>query len=79
LKAGEPAPSLEALREDIVFEGWLEKKASNGIPGWRVWQRRYFVLYRASNELRFFKRMVRGLPPPPPPPPPPALRLLPHG
>ena len=37
---GGPA-SADAVPE---FKGWLSKKSSSGVPGMRVWQRRFFVL-----------------------------------
>ncbi len=61
LRAGEHAPSLDALKEDVVFEGWLQKKSNKGLSGLKPWQRRYFVLYRSANELRYYKNMVRAV------------------
>lgn len=58
MRAGEHAPSLDALKEDVVFEGWLQKKSNKGLSGLKPWQRRYFVLYRSANELRYYKNMT---------------------
>ena len=59
LTAGAPAPTIEALDDDIIFQGWLEKKSTKGITKLRPWRKRYFVMYRSSNEIRYFRNMVR--------------------
>ena len=46
---GGPASS-DAVPE---FKGWLSKKSSSGVPGMRVWQRRFFVLDDAG--LQWFE------------------------
>lgn len=54
----EQVPRVHAAGEDVIIEGWLEKKSRAGIPSMRPWKKKYFVLLRASNELRYYNTMV---------------------
>ncbi len=42
--------------EDIVMEGYLEKKSTEGIKHLRMWNKRYFILY--PTELRYYRKMT---------------------
>eukprot|EP00943_MAST-04B_sp_MAST-4B-sp1_P002390 g2390.t1 len=42
--------------EDIIMEGYLEKKSTEGIAHFRNWNKRYFILY--PTELRYYKKMT---------------------
>ena len=42
--------------EDVVMEGYLEKKNTEGIAHFRMWNKRYFILY--PTELRYYKKMT---------------------
>jgi hypothetical protein len=44
---------------DIVFQGWLEKKSRRGLPNMKPWKRRYFVIYKSTKDLRYYRGMVR--------------------
>lgn len=48
--------SAQAPDVAILMEGWVRKQASKGVPGFKPWQPRYFVLLGDSLELRY----VRG-------------------
>ena len=41
---------------DIVMEGYLEKKSTEGIKHLRMWNTRYFILY--PTELRYYRKMT---------------------
>lgn len=54
-------PVTHAPADDVVIDGWLQKKPKAGVKGLRVWKQKYFVLLRSTNELRYYGTMV--LPP----------------
>lgn len=45
--------SAQAPDVSILMEGWVRKQASTGVPGFKPWQPRYFVLLGDSLELRY--------------------------
>ena len=51
---GRPVP-LSAGRLHVVIEGFLNKQATHLPLGLKPWQRRFFVLYGNSMELRYYK------------------------
>lgn len=49
--------SAQAPDVSILMEGWVRKQASKGLPGFKPWQPRYFMLLGDSLELRYVERL----------------------
>jgi hypothetical protein len=50
-----------AVATQIAVEGWLRKKGSRSVLGKKPWNRRYFVLYANSSEIRYYGDCAESL------------------
>ena len=61
LRTSPSSSTLRGLRgQGPHIEGWLKKKRPGGLKFLRVWQRRYFIYFPVSNEIRYYKGCVSG-------------------